>query len=1373
MLTKLCQTLSISKFGILEVYYLSSRIQNKRKTNDVILSVFFSIILLTAGNLGQFSASANVLLSNPDNNFTDQINANSTYSIMDSEKLNTTQSIETNSNYVNLADARLGSLTLPFIENLGQSDSSVRYYADTFAGRIYVTNNSIVYPSTNGLTEYPMTHNLMHVGGTNKSNTNVSIFVGDDPLQWKSDVPTFNVVTFGNVWNGISMDLSAHGNNVEKIFTVSPHADVSQIKLSFDGIDSLSLDLYLRLVLSTKDGQFIFERPIAYQYINGNKVFVPVQYSVSDSEYGFSVGQYDENYDLVIDPIIQSTYLGGTGSDIMRAVTTDSSGNVYVAGETTSNNLPNRTGGAQSAISTTLSSDFLVSVLTPNLKSIAQSTYWGSSSNADRARGIAIDSSGNVYVTGEVANNFPSVSGGAQSTHGGGTFDFGVVKFNKSLKQAIQATYVGGSGSDTARAIAIDSSGNVYVAGETSSSNFLNATGTTQTANGGGKDFGIVKLNSGLTSITKGTYFGGSGDDVANALTLDSSGNVYVAGQTTSSNLPGVTGGIQTSHGGGTDDFALVKLNSALTSRTQATYLGGSGSDVGLNLNVDSTNVYVSGSTASSDFPGTTNAAQSSNGGSVDFVISKLNLGLTRIVQSTYLGGSGSDTPNGMTIYSGNIIIVGQTTSSNFPSVSNGAQTSNGGGTDGVLAKLSFDLTLNVTRTPDDDLAISDSVSISTTKLSTFSDSMTMTDTISEQRSTSVSFADALSITDTTTASKAKSSSVSDSLSISDTITTSRSATKSVSDTLGINDTISTTKSKLTSLSDAMSITDTVRATRSAIKSISDALSITDTISIVRAKLVSLSDSLSITQSTSTTKEEGATLGPTVVVARIIAPNKIVVEFNKNITSTLGSYSGITIAGISETASAHSVIGKYVTLTISPNVTAGQTGQMTLASTIKSLFNISYDTTNNPVPIVNNLGSDPVVLNSTQKTLAFTVNNSPVTKVFIKDGTDSKFDLSVVPNKVTANSRTNVTTNNQLDITFGSGTSNQIDFRLPANLTISGPSANFTGLIDFPERQSTGSCPPKFEGTDSVVSCVDVGKYGVELTLNKPARLVLKGEGAHSPYYGVTPSVLRTKITTQCNADDFNTVSSQISSSGTVRECYIVSGDDMVIWTTHFTSYGTIRAGSSSSSTSNGTSGSSPGSGPINVDVTDLIRSDNYDPDGFGSGISLIVHSIEYDKKTNHVTVILSTSAPPANVMIQGGTQRYSAGLESIQPYLEQRKLVYSANLPDSTSMTILVMDKRDHLSYKVLINQDHYFVSYYNPGYEKYLKKFQTVPEEPEEEIITDAKEQYFKQTEIRLKQLTNTYNEQQMHIFLKTLSKQFTEEQMKVLEQVLDKYN
>ena len=521
----------------------------------------------------------------------------------------------------------------------------------------------------------------------------------------------------------------------------------------------------------------------------------------------------------------------------------------------------------------------------------------------------------------------------------------------------------------------------------------------------------------------------------------------------------------------------------------------------------------------------------------------------------------------------------------------------------------------------------------------------------------------------------------------------------------------------------------------------------------------------------STTPTDG--LGPHVIVARIITPNTLVVEFDKNVTSTQGSYSNMVINGSSKTIFAHSVTGKYVTLKFSANATLGQTGQMDLAATIKSLLNNAYNTTQNPVPIVNNLGSVPITLNSTQPTLAFTVNNSPVTTVLIKDGVDSKFDLTYVPNKVTSGGKTNVTTNQQLDITFGKDTENQIDFRLPANLTITGPSANFTGLLDFPERQSTGSCPPKFEGTDSVVSCVDVGKYGVELTLNKPARIVLKGEGAHSPYYGVTPSVLRTKITVQCNADDFNTVSSQISSSGTVRECYVVSGSDMIIWTTHFTSYGTIRAGSSSSSASSGTSGSSPGSGPINVDVTDLTRSDNYDPDGFGSGISLIVHSIEYDKKTNHVTVILSTSAPPANVMIQGGTQRYSAGLENIQPYMEQRKLVYSANLPDSTSMTILVMDKRDHLSYKVLINQDHYFVSYYNPGYEKYLKKFQISTEDPQEEIVTDAKEQYFRQTEIRLKQLTNTYSEQQMNIFLKTLSSQFTSEQMKVLEKVLDKYN
>ncbi|NDB89348.1 MAG: hypothetical protein EB166_00710 [Thaumarchaeota archaeon] len=1100
--------------------------------------------------------------------------------------------------------------------------------------------------------------------------------------------------------------------------------------------------------------------------------------------------------------MMQSTYVGGTLIDRASAIALDSSGNVYVAGETTSSSFPGATGGSQASIGSAGTNDMIVVKLASNLRSLTQSTYLGGTS-ADRAFAIAIDSTDHIYIAGDTSSSTfgNAATRGYQTSKSTGS-DYGIAKFNSTLTGTIRATYLGGDNTDRALTMFLDSSGNVYVAGDTQSSNFPGVSGGYNSTKGTGRDYGIAKLNSTLNGLIQSTYLGGNADDGATAvqMVMDSSDNIYITGDTASSNFPGTSNSNIQSSRSTTTDFSISKLSSDLRSLVRSTYLGGNGIDIPYAIAVDSNGVYVAGETQSSNFPGTSNAYQTSNGGGRDFVISRLNTSLSILYQSTYLGGAQDDIPRTMKIdSSSNLYVAGQTSStgSTFPGVNaSSIQSSLSTATDGAVSKITFDLTLSTTRTPDDTLAMSDSVSASSTKLVTLSDTLNINDTMSALRSTSASFTDALAITDSVTASKSKSTSASDtlaltdaisashsatksasdSLSISDTITTAHSATKSVSDTmslidtittshsvvrsvsdtLAINDTISVTKSKLVSLSDTLSITDTIRAARAAVKSVSDTLSITDTISIIQAKLVSLSDSLSITHSTSTTKEEGATLGPTVVVARIIAPNKIVVEFNKNITSTL-----------------HSVIGKYVTLTISPNVTAGQTGQMTLASTIKSLFNISYDTTNNPVPIVNNLGSDPVVLNSTQKTLAFTVNNSPVTKVFIKDGTDSKFDLSVVPNKVTANSRTNVTTNNQLDITFGSGTSNQIDFRLPANLTISGPSANFTGLIDFPERQSTGSCPPKFEGTDSVVSCVDVGKYGVELTLNKPARLVLKGEGAHSPYYGVTPSVLRTKITTQCNADDFNTVSSQISSSGTVRECYIVSGDDMVIWTTHFTSYGTIRAGSSSSSTSNGTSGSSPGSGPINVDVTDLIRSDNYDPDGFGSGISLIVHSIEYDKKTNHVTVILSTSAPPANVMIQGGTQRYSAGLESIQPYLEQRKLVYSANLPDSTSMTILVMDKRDHLSYKVLINQDHYFVSYYNPGYEKYLKKFQTVPDEPEKEIITDAKEQYFKQTEIRLKQLTNTYNEQQMHIFLKTLSKQFTEEQMKVLEQVLDKYN
>ena len=314
------------------------------------------------------------------------------------------------------------SITIPFVENLGQTDPVVKYYADTFAGTIFVTDDSITYStaSSNVITEHLVGSYQSHASGVDKSDTNVSLFLGNDESKWKPHVSTYNAITFGKVWNGITLNLSAHGNNVEKIFIISPHSDVSQIRLGFDGVDSISLDQSKRLLLHAKEGPLIFASPIAYQYIDGKKIIIPVQYKLFGLEYGFSMGQYDKNYDLVIDPIIQSTYLGGTVLDIGRTIAIDSSGNVYVAGESVSTAYPGISGGAQATHGGT--TDIIISKLNSGLTTLTQSTYLGGA-DIERAQAIAIDSSGNVYVAGETASGtYPGVSGGAQSTHGGTGF---------------------------------------------------------------------------------------------------------------------------------------------------------------------------------------------------------------------------------------------------------------------------------------------------------------------------------------------------------------------------------------------------------------------------------------------------------------------------------------------------------------------------------------------------------------------------------------------------------------------------------------------------------------------------------------------------------------------------------------------------------------------------------------------------------------------------------------------------------------------------------------------------------------------------------------------------------------------------------------
>src|SRR5713226_9516189 len=233
-----------------------------------------------------------------------------------------------------------------------------------------------------------------------------------------------------------------------------------------------------------------------------------------------------------------------------------------------------------------LGSPVCVSKLNSSGSALLYSTYLGGSSDAV-GQGIAVDSSGNAYVTGYTqSSNFPTTAGALQTTFGG-LADAFVSKLNSSGSALVYSTYLGGGSTDFGFGIAVDSSGGAYVTGYTQSSNFPATAGALQTSFGGVPDAFVSKLNSSGSALVYSTYLGGSSFDSGQGIAVDSSGDAYVTGYTSSSNFPATAGALQTTFGGGADAF-VSKLNSGGSALVYSTYLGGSSFDFGFGIAVDS-----------------------------------------------------------------------------------------------------------------------------------------------------------------------------------------------------------------------------------------------------------------------------------------------------------------------------------------------------------------------------------------------------------------------------------------------------------------------------------------------------------------------------------------------------------------------------------------------------------------------------------------------------------------------------------------------------------------------------------------------------------------------------------------------------------------
>jgi hypothetical protein len=380
--------------------------------------------------------------------------------------------------------------------------------------------------------------------------------------------------------------------------------------------------------------------------------------------------------------LIYSTYLGGNREEEGLGIAVDSAGSAFVTGYTFSLNFPTTAGAFQTT--SAFLHDAFVTKLNPTGAALDYSTYLGGNSD-DYGMRIALDALSNAYVTGYTSSfrasgppsyvEFPVTPGAAQTTHSGTPDDAFVSKLNPSGSALVYSTYLGGSKFDRGGDIAVDSSGNAYVAGDTQSTDFPTTPGSAQPVSGGGSSEGFVsKINASGTAILYSTYLGGADSDFAVGVAVDGADSAYVTGSTSSTNFPTTAGAAQTNLAGPGDGF-VTKLDANGALLMYSTYLGGSESDGASDIVVDlSGSAYVIGTTTSTDFP-TTGAVQSANAGSFDAFVTRLDPTGSVHLFSTYLGGSDAELGQGIAVDgSGNMYLTGWTFSDDFPTTAGAFQ---------------------------------------------------------------------------------------------------------------------------------------------------------------------------------------------------------------------------------------------------------------------------------------------------------------------------------------------------------------------------------------------------------------------------------------------------------------------------------------------------------------------------------------------------------------------------------------------------------------------------------------------------------------------------------------------------------------------------
>src|SRR5437588_7997577 len=435
-----------------------------------------------------------------------------------------------------------GARTLTFEANRGQTDPQVKFLSRSGDRVVFLTATEAVLAlgapkdlrkeasattrRPSGLPDggtravlrmiYAGANPNARVIGLGQSSGHAHYFTGNDPARWRTNIPTYARVRYAGLYPGVDLIFYGNQRKLEYDFVVQPGADPGAISLDFQGAQKLEVNRRGDLALQMREGVIWHLKPVVYQDVDGARREIAGRFVVKSAhQIGFQVNSYDTHRPLVIDPALTySTYLGGSGDDGAYGIAVDGSGNFYVTGGTASPNFPTSAGADQTASSGAY--DAFVAKFDPS-GSLVYSTYLGGSI-ADEGYRIAVDGSGNAYLTGAtLSTNFPTTPGAYQAASGGGIDAF-AAKLDPSGASLVYSTYLGGTGDDWAQGIAVDGPNGSYVTGYTSSRNFPTANAFQATHGAGTNNVFVARLDPGGATLVYSTYLGGSGEDQGHAI---------------------------------------------------------------------------------------------------------------------------------------------------------------------------------------------------------------------------------------------------------------------------------------------------------------------------------------------------------------------------------------------------------------------------------------------------------------------------------------------------------------------------------------------------------------------------------------------------------------------------------------------------------------------------------------------------------------------------------------------------------------------------------------------------------------------------------------------------------------------------------------